>query len=100
MHRRIRSEALEQWDALPNHFKLHGTLKQANQTSFGRDFLVSIRLNHLHILFLLNLLSLERLWEPNDAIIDISEDLLGLITQSILVRDQLANSGTGLVWKV
>lgn len=96
----IRSRAIAQWDALPSHFKLSSSLKQTTQSPFSRDFLASVRLNHLHIVFLLNLLSLDRLSEPDDAMVDVSQNMLGLVSEVVLLRDQLANSGTGLVWKV
>ncbi|KAK2604206.1 hypothetical protein N8I77_007154 [Diaporthe amygdali] len=95
----IRSRATAQWDALPSHFKLSSSLKQTTQSPFSRDFLASVRLNHLHIVFLLNLLSLDRLLEPDDAMVDVSQNMLGLVSEVVLLRDQLANSGTGLVWK-
>ena len=96
----IRRIQMEQWEALPAHFKFETSLKQASQSPFGRDHLVSARLNHLHVLFLLKLLELERLSDPDDDIIQVSQSIVAVVLEAILLRDQLANSGTGLVWKV
>ncbi|EPE02816.1 zn 2cys6 transcription factor [Ophiostoma piceae UAMH 11346] len=96
----IRRIQMEQWEALPAHFKFETSLKQASQSPFGRDHLVSARLNHLHVLFLLKLLELERLSDPDDDIIEVSQSMVAVVLEAILLRDQLANSGTGLVWKV
>jgi hypothetical protein len=61
---------------------------------------VSLRLNHLHVLFLLNLLALNRLSEPDNQILDTSQEILSLVVEVILLRDQLVNSGTSFAWKV
>ena len=96
----VTSQAMADWDALPLHFKLQGSLKQCSQDPFERDFLVSLRLNHLHVLFLLQLLSLDRRAEPDDIITMTSHEIVGLVVEAILLREQLSNSGTSLVWKV
>lgn len=75
-------------------------MKACAGTPFERDFLAGTRLNHLHVLFLLRLLFLDTVAEPDVAIIDISEQMLSLVVDTMLLRDQLVNSGTGLVWKV
>lgn len=96
----ITSRAEAQWQALPDHFRLRGSLKQCPQSPFERDFLVSTRLNHLHLLFLLRLVLLNRLAEPDSSIVEIAQQMLALVVEAILFRDHLANSGTGLIWKV
>ncbi|KGO45317.1 Transcription factor, fungi [Penicillium expansum] len=96
----IQRNAEAQWNALPPHFKLQCNLKACAGTPFERDFLAGTRLNHLHVLFLLRLLFLDTVAEPDVAIIDISEQMLSLVVDTMLLRDQLVNSGTGLVWKV
>lgn len=89
-----------QWQALPAHFRLSGSLRQCTQTPFERDFLVSTRLNHLHVQFLLRLALLSHLTEPDTSIVEVSQQILALVVEVILFRDNLANSGTGLIWKV
>ncbi|ETS79639.1 hypothetical protein PFICI_09492 [Pestalotiopsis fici W106-1] len=65
-----------------------------------RDFLISARLNHLHVLFLLSRVPIPRLNEPNDALVDVACQMLQLVVETILIRDELANSGTTVSWKV
>lgn len=85
---------------MPPHFRLEGSLRQLDVSPFDRDFLVSIRLNYLHITFLLRRLLLRRLAEPDEAIINVAQQMLHLVVGAILLREELSNSGTGLDWKV
>ncbi|CAI7677319.1 hypothetical protein N7533_006715 [Penicillium manginii] len=96
----IQRKAEEQWKALPNHFRLESSLKQCVGSPFERDFLAHVRLNHLHVLFLLRLLLLNTMTEPDIPIIETAGQMLALVVEAILLRDQLTNSGTGLIWKV
>ena len=100
MQSEIANRAEAQWQALPDHFRLSGSLKQSPQTPFERDFLVSTRLNHLHVLFLLRLVLFNCLAEPDNSIVEIAQQMLALVVEAVLFRDHLANSGTGLIWKV
>ena len=75
-------------------------MKECSGDAFERDLLASIRLDQLHVLFLLQLSFLDTLTEPDSSILDISDQMLSLVVDAILLRDQLVNSGTGLVWKV
>lgn len=59
-----------------------------------------MRLTYLHVLFLLRLLLLHTLTEPDTAIIETAGQMLALVVEIILLREQLTNSGTGLIWKV
>lgn len=38
--------------------------------------------------------------EPDIPIIETAGQMLALVVEAILLRDQLTNSGTGLIWKV
>lgn len=96
----IQRRAEQQWEALPPQFRLESSLKQCAQSPFDRDFLAHVRLNHLHVLFLLRLLLLNNLTEPDIPIIETAGQMLALVVELILLRDQLTNSGTGLIWKV
>lgn len=69
-------------------------------TPFERDFLASVRLNYLHVLFLLRLVFMNSFAEPDASMVEISEAILELVVDVVLVRDRLANSGTNLSWKV
>lgn len=71
-----------------------------DRTPFERDFLASTRLNYLHVRFLLGLVSLPRLTEPDTQLVDIAREMLALVVGTVLQRDRLVNSGTGLIWKV
>ena len=62
--------------------------------------LASMRLDQLHVLFLLQLSFLDTLTEPDPPILDISDQMLALVVETILLRDQLVISGTSQVWKV
>ena len=96
----IQSQAEAQWQALPSHFRLESSLKQSVQGPFERDFVAGVRLHHLHVLFLLRLLLLRSPTEPDLPIIETAGQMLTLVVEIILLRDQLTNSGTGLIWKV
>ncbi|KAJ5648456.1 hypothetical protein N7490_004828 [Penicillium lividum] len=96
----IQQKAEKQWLALPASLRLETSLKQCTRTPFDRDFIAHARLQHLHVLFLLRLLLLNNLTEPDIPIIETAGQMLTLVVECILLRDQLTNSGTGLVWKV
>lgn len=100
MSSQIEAQLESQWQSLPTHFHLRTSLKECDGTPFECDFLVSTRLNYLHVKFLLHLTALKNPADPNNAVIDVSEQMLALVVEAILFRDCLANSGTGLVWKV
>jgi hypothetical protein len=96
----ITRRADEQWEALPAHFRLTGSLTGCTASPFERDFLLSTRLNHLHVKFLLQFVLLDSLAQLNEDMFIIAQQMLSLVIEGILLRDYLANSGTGLVWKV
>ncbi|KAI2732704.1 transcriptional regulator family: Fungal Specific TF [Penicillium roqueforti] len=96
----IRQKAETQWANLPSQFRLSGPLKECSGDAFERDLIASIRLDQLHVLFLLQLSCLDTLTEPDPCILDISDQILSLVVDTILLRDQLVNSGIGLIWKI
>lgn len=91
-----------QWQALPPRFRELETtrLKELNASPFEHDFLLSIRLNYLHVLFLIHVTKLRDLSSPDDSILRICRAMLFHVVEATLMRDQLVNSGTGLIWKV
>ncbi|KAH7012295.1 uncharacterized protein B0I36DRAFT_378472 [Microdochium trichocladiopsis] len=105
-----QARAQAQWAALPAHFKLEnnslkphlatGPSATATPTPAtpGRDFITSVRLDYLHVLFLLRLVFMNSFTEPDASMVEISEGILELVVDIVLVR--LANSGTNLSWKV
>ena len=101
LHSEIASRIELQYRNLPASFRLKTPLKQCTAKSpFERDFLVSTSLNHLHVQFLLHLALLDHLADPDPQILEVSQQILALVVEAILLRDNLANSGTGLIWKV
>lgn len=92
--------AEQNFSSLPRHFQLRTNIRQCAQDPFERDFIGSVQLNHLHVLFLLNMLLLRAPNEPSPTIVDVAEQILCILVDMILLRDQLTNSGTSLVWKV
>jgi hypothetical protein len=96
----LETRAKEQWSALPEHFRLETPLRLCNREPIIRDFMVSARLNHLHILFLLRLALSRQAPDSDKELVSISVEILGLVVDAIIQKDQLVNSGTSLVWKV
>ncbi|KAF3025874.1 hypothetical protein E8E14_014817 [Neopestalotiopsis sp. 37M] len=95
----LRALANAQWEALPPQFRIVD-VRDNVEDPIHRDFLISVRLNHLHILFLLCQVPNPRLNEPNDILVEIACQMLQLVVEAILIRDELANSGTTLAWKI
>lgn len=58
------------------------------------------RLDYLHTLFLLHLVSLKKISEPDEALLTVAAEMLSHIVEVIILRDHLVNSGTSLIWKV
>jgi len=97
----IDARARRQWEALPSIFKVNASvLKSPDTTPFARDFLISIRLAHLHVLLLLNSLKMNAVYEPNERAAEIADEMLEHVVNAVLLRNRLTNSGTGLSWKV
>lgn len=67
---------------------------------FEQDFLISVQLNHLHVQFLLRLLLLNSLIEPDTSLIAIAGEMLSRVVEAILIRQETTDSGTSLIWKV
>ncbi|EME78214.1 uncharacterized protein MYCFIDRAFT_145138 [Pseudocercospora fijiensis CIRAD86] len=97
----ISAKALTLWNSLPSPHRLESPLYLCNTRSpVERDFLVSARLNHLHILFLLEVTLLPRAYDPGIELVKISAKMLHVAAEAIVMKQHLANSGTGLVWKI
>lgn len=95
----LEESADEQWRALPDRLRIEQRPPN-HATPFERDFLFSICLNHLHVKLLLRRLSLAHQSEPDGAVVEIAQKMLSLVVDVVLTRDELANSGTNLSWKV
>lgn len=89
-----------QWSSLPQHFRLEGPFKAYDRDPVELDLLLAVKLNHLHVVFLLQFALLRKVAEPNADIAKISAEMLGLIIEALLLRDRIIDSSTSLVWKV
>lgn len=98
--RNIEAEAEAIWSSLPSHFRVESPLRAYDRTPIERDFMVSARLNHLHIKFLLRLAVLRQVPESDPQLLAVSDSILKLTVNQILHRDRAKNSGTSLVWRV
>ncbi|RAH82460.1 hypothetical protein BO86DRAFT_83332 [Aspergillus japonicus CBS 114.51] len=98
--RTIQAQAERLWDELPRQFRLEGTLKEVTKDGFERDFLASFQLNHLHVLFLLRLVVLPSPATPSQELVTLAEQILATVVALLMLRDQLTNSGTSLMWKI
>ena len=96
----IKAQAEKNYSSLPRQFQFRNNLRDSTLSTFERDFIGSVQLNHLHTLFLLNLLLLSTPTEPDPTLVDIAEQILSVTVDMVLLRDQLTNSGTCLLWKV
>lgn len=96
----MQSDAEALWLLLPSHFRLEGDLMSCDRRPIERDFMVSARLNHLHVLFLLRLALVSSMQYPDARLITISANMLRLVIQTVVLKYDLANSGTSIVWRV
>lgn len=99
-NRKIQNHAESDWQALPLYFRIEKPLKLYDRQPTERDFMVSARLNHLHILLLLRRALGQRIADPDPQMVSIAAEMLSLATEAALLKQELANSGTSLVWKV
>lgn len=80
---------------------MEGSLKDYNIGPFQRDFLLSTRLNYLHVLFLLRLLCLGSAGDPDVDFVNLSQEILSLVVEGIVLRNHLVcSTGTSFEWKV
>jgi hypothetical protein len=99
----IYGRARNLWSRLPENFRLEGSMLSCKRrNAFEQDFLLNARLTYLQIFFLLHdreSIQRDSLGSVGD-ILAISQEMLSLVVEAIVLRDRLVNSGTGLVWKV
>lgn len=99
--RLIEADIQAQWLAVPRSCRLEGGLKACDRRPVERDFMVNMKLNYLHVQFLLRLALVRPMsTEPDSDLLNVSLEMLGLVVETILLKDQIVNSGTSLVWKV
>jgi hypothetical protein len=101
LDRLIDLDACAQWNVVPETCRLTCNLKTCDRRPVERDFMVNMKLNYLHVRFLLWLALINPLtMDPNPELVSISMDMLSLVVETIMLKDQIINSGTSLVWKV
>jgi hypothetical protein len=98
--RYVRQTIDLQWSSLPQHFRLERPLKSYDRDPVELDLLLGVKLNHLHVVFLLHLALLRNMTEPNAAIISVSAEMLGLVVEAFVLKDRLIDSSTSLLSKV
>ena len=64
------------------------------------DFMVGARLSQLHVLLLLRMALVYCISEPDELLVKISADLLELVSEAVMLKSRLVDSGTSLIWKV
>lgn len=85
------------WTRLPPHFRIeHSLHPHIQRTPFELDLLLNNRLQYLQVLFLLH--GAES--HGGESLLEISEEMLSLVVDAIVLRDRLVNSGVSLIWKV
>ncbi len=98
VHSSIRSAIHSRWSDLPPDLRLEGDLRLCHRTPLERDLLASVRLQHLHVAFLLEIVLAGRLSYPPVGLIEASARLLRLTVQVGLLKEHLGNSGTDMTW--
>ncbi|KAM3429359.1 hypothetical protein NHJ13734_008206 [Beauveria thailandica] len=98
--RYIRETAALQWSSLPQCFRLEARLRSYDRAPMELDLLLGVKLNHLHVVFLLQFALLRNIKEPDAAIVRVSAEILELVVEALLLRERIIDSGTSLVWKV
>lgn len=100
LSRHIREKAALQWSSLPQCFRLEARLRSYDRAPMELDLLLGVKLNHLHVVFLLQFALLRNIKEPEAAIVRVSAEILELVVEALLLRERIIDSGTSLVWKV
>ena len=85
---------------MPRDLRLESDLGEHRNSPTTRDFIASSRLNFLHVHFLLKFVETNGTQEADFSLCTTAFEMLGLVMDVITQRDSLANSGTGLMWKV
>lgn len=96
----IEEEADKLWLTLPSHFRWEGSVKEMrDRKAIERDFMISARLNLLHVRLMLGLAIARNLAEPESGVVTTAAAMLRLAVDAAVFKERLISSGTGLVWK-
>lgn len=97
----IRTQADSQWLSFPPRYRWDGAVKDLHSRKpIEQDFMISARLNYLHIHFLLALTTARNLAELEPDLVSTAAMMLHVAVDAVVLKERLINSGTGLVWKV
>lgn len=98
----IVRRADELWSRLPSHLCIESStaLVNADYTPFQRDFVISARLNYLHVHFLVRQAMMLQSAALDGELLKAARQMLSVVVQALALKDHIVNSGTGLVWKV
>ncbi|VUC35885.1 unnamed protein product [Clonostachys rosea] len=97
----LRRRTDEYWASLPGNFRLQESLGNHKEGPWERDFLASARLNYLHVHFLVHLLCQGSSTEPSIEFVNLSREILVLVTEVIVLRHELVcSTGTSFEWKL
>ena len=97
MKSELRVRVEQQWQELPSHFHLSRSLKDYDCSPFERDFLAGTRLDYLHTLLLLGLVTQKRASEVDRELLEVASEILSITVQVVILRDRLVNSGACLI---
>jgi hypothetical protein len=97
----IDADTHAQRNAVPQSCRLQCSLKACDRRPVEHDFMVNMKLNYNHVQFLLRLALLgPGSMDPDPQLLNVSMDMLSLVVGTVILKDQIINSGTSLVWKV
>jgi len=105
VRRAICARAESLWHSLPDQLRLQNSVvPYQDRSSCERDLLLGMRLTFLQTLFLTKTVAVTRgnLTSEKEELdlLQISREMLALTVEAVILRDQLVNSGTSLLWKV
>ncbi len=96
----IRETIATHWRAVPAELRLEHDLTLCHRTPIERDLPAAVRMQHLHVHFLLELALAGRVSEPPGSLLKAAADLLHLVVQAVVLKQHLMSSGTQLTFKV
>ncbi|KAK1855963.1 hypothetical protein CCHR01_01345 [Colletotrichum chrysophilum] len=97
--RLILNEIESRWALLPPHFRLEEKLKLCDRTPLETALLLDVKLNYLHMLFLVRLALMRNILETDNDLFAIAFEMFDLVIEAVMLKDKVAHGSTSLVWK-
>ncbi|KAF4900256.1 hypothetical protein CGCF415_v010169 [Colletotrichum fructicola] len=94
------NEIESRWALLPPHFRLEEKLKLCDRTPLETALLLDVKLNYLHMLFLVRLALMRNILETDNDLFAIAFEMFDLVIEAVMLKDNVAHGSTSLVWKV